>query len=92
MIACGMALILFLQLIQNKIDLFIISDRLCLLVLIFCTVSAIGISVKYHIGTSLVLNRNNIIPMRSRLVFRKTIFTRERIFVGSHRKSGQSLP
>ena len=53
-LACGMALTLFLQLIQSKIDLLIISDRLCLSALIFCTVSAIGISVKSHIGTSLV--------------------------------------
>ena len=53
-IACGMALTLFLQLIQSKIDLFIISDWLCLSVLIFCTVSAIGILVKSHIGTSLI--------------------------------------
>ena len=52
-LACGMALTLFLQLIQSKIDLLIISDRLCLSALIFCTVSAIGISVKSHIGTSL---------------------------------------
>ena len=50
-LACGMALTLFLQLI---IELFIVSDRLCLSVLIFCTVSAIGISVKSHIGTSLL--------------------------------------
>ena len=50
-LACGMALTLFLQ---SKIDLLIISDRLCLSALIFCTVSAIGISVKSHIGTSLV--------------------------------------
>ena len=49
-LACGMALTLFLQLIQSKIDLLIISDRLCLSALIFCTVSAIG---KSHIGTSL---------------------------------------
>ena len=55
-LACGMALILFLQLIQSKIDLFIISDWLCLPVLTFCTVSAIGISVKSHIGTSLILS------------------------------------
>ena len=54
-LACGMALTLILQLIQSKIDLFIISDRLCLSVLIFCTISAIEISVKSHIGTSLVL-------------------------------------
>jgi len=53
MIACGMALTLFLQLKQSKIDIFIISDRLCLSVLIFCTVSAIGILVKSRIGTSL---------------------------------------
>ena len=53
-LACGMALTLFLQLIQSKIDLLIISDRLCLSALIFCTISAIGISVKSHIGTSLV--------------------------------------
>ena len=52
-LACGMALTLFLQFIQSKIDLLIISDRLCLLALIFCTVSAIGISVKSHIGASL---------------------------------------
>ena len=49
-LASGMALALF---IQSKIDLLIISDRLCLSPLIFCTVSAIGISVKSHIGTSL---------------------------------------
>ena len=49
-----MALTLFLQFIQSKIDLLIISDRLCLSALIFCTVSAIGISVKSHIGASLV--------------------------------------
>ena len=53
-LACGMALTLFLQLIQSKIDLLSISDRLCLSALIFCTVSAIGISVKSHIGASLV--------------------------------------
>ena len=44
----------FLQLIQSKIDLLSISDRLCLSALIFCTVSAIGISVKSHIGASLM--------------------------------------
>ena len=55
-LACGMALTLFLQLIQSKIDLLSISDWLCLSALIFCTVSAIGISVKSHIGTSLVLD------------------------------------
>ena len=55
-LACGMALTLFLQLIQSKIDLLSISDRLCLSALIFCTVSAIGISVKSHIGASLLLN------------------------------------
>ena len=49
-----MALTLFLQLIQNKIELFIISDWLCLSVLIFCAVWAIGISVKSHIGASVV--------------------------------------
>ena len=49
-----MALTLFLQLTQSKIDLFIISDCLCLLVLTFCTVSVIGIAVKSHIGTSLI--------------------------------------
>ena len=38
----------------KQIDMFIISDRLCLSVLIFCTVSVIGISVKSHIGTSLM--------------------------------------
>ena len=54
-LACGMTLTLFLQLIQSKIDLLIISDRLCLSALIFCTVSAIGILVKSYIGTSLVL-------------------------------------
>ena len=59
-IACGMALTSFLQLIQRKIDMFIISDRLCLSVLIFCTVSAIGISVKSHISISLVMGSNNI--------------------------------
>ena len=53
-LACGMALTLFLQFIQSKIDLLIISDRLCLSALIFCTVSAIGISVKSHIGASLL--------------------------------------
>ena len=53
-LACGMALTLFLQFIQSKIDLLIISDQLCLSALIFCTVSAIGISVKSHIGASLV--------------------------------------
>ena len=37
----------------TKIDLLIISDRLCLSALIFCKVSAIGISVKSYIGTSL---------------------------------------
>ena len=35
-------------------DLLIISDRLCLSVQKFCTVSVIGISVKSHIGTSLI--------------------------------------
>ena len=59
-LACGMALTLFLQLIQSKIDLHIISDQLCLSALIFCTVSAIGISVKSHIGTSLYKTRSNI--------------------------------
>ena len=54
-LACGMALTLFLQLIQSKIDLLSISDRLCLSALIFCTVSAIGISVKSHIGASLII-------------------------------------
>ena len=53
-LACGMALTLFLKLMQNKIDLFITLDRLCLLVLTFCTVSSIRIVVKSHIGTSLV--------------------------------------
>ena len=53
-LACGMALTLFLQFIQSKIDLLIISDWLCLSVLIFCTVLAIGISVESHIVTSLV--------------------------------------
>ena len=53
-LSCGIALTLFLQLIQSKNDLLIISDRLCLSVLTFCTVSVIGISVKSHIGTSLV--------------------------------------
>ena len=53
-LACGMAQTLFLQLIQSKIDMFLTSDRLCLLVLIFCTVLVIGISVKSHIGTSLL--------------------------------------
>ena len=53
-LACRMALTLFLQFIQSKIDLLIISDRLCLSALIFCTVSAIGISVKSHIGASLL--------------------------------------
>ena len=53
-LACGMAQTLFLQLIQSKIDMFIILDRLCLSILIFCTLSGIGISVKGHIGTSLV--------------------------------------
>ena len=47
-LACGMALTLFLQFIQSKIDLLIISDRLCLSALIFCT-------VKSHIGASLVV-------------------------------------
>ena len=55
-LACGMALTLFLQLIQSKIDLLSISDRLCLSALIFCTVSAIRISVKSHIGASLGSN------------------------------------
>ena len=57
-LACGMALTLFLQLIHSKIDLLIISDRLCLSVLTFCTVSVIGISVKGHFGTSLVVTVN----------------------------------
>ena len=39
---------------QSKIDMLIISDRLCLSAITFCTVSAIGISVQSHIGTSLV--------------------------------------
>ena len=47
-LACGMAQTLC------KIDMFIISDQLCLSLLIFCTVSAIGISVKSHISTSLL--------------------------------------
>ena len=55
-LACGMALTLFLQLIQSKIDMFIISDRLYLSALIFCTVLVIGISVKNHIDTSLQIN------------------------------------
>ena len=53
-LACGMAQTLFLQLILSKIDLFIISDRLCLSTLTFCTVSATRISVKSHIGTSVM--------------------------------------
>ena len=54
-LACGMALIVFLQLIQSKIDLPIKSDRLCLSVLI---VSVIGILVKsYIIQNELVLHR-----------------------------------
>ena len=52
-LACGVALTLLLQLIQSKIDLLIISDWLCLSVITFLTVSAIGILVKSHIGTSL---------------------------------------
>ena len=60
-LACGMALTLFLQLIQNKIELFIISDRFCLSVLIFCTVSAIEIMVKSHIGTSLVITSTYVL-------------------------------
>ena len=55
-LACGMALTLFLQLIHSKIDMFIISDRLYLSALIFCTVLVIGISVKNHIDTSLQIN------------------------------------
>ena len=42
--------------LQSKNDLLIISYRLCLSNLTFCTVSVIGISVKNHIGASLVLN------------------------------------
>ena len=64
-LACGMALTLFLQLIQSKIDLLSISDRLCLSALIFCTVSAIGISVKSHIGASLMIEnvqQSSVIP------------------------------
>ena len=53
-LACGMALTFFFQLIQSNIDLLIISDQLCLSALIFCIVSAIGISVKSHIGTFLL--------------------------------------
>ena len=53
-LTCGMDLTLFLQLTQRKIDLFIIWDRLCLSALTFCTVLAIGISVKSHISTSLL--------------------------------------
>ena len=53
-LASGMAQTLLLKLIQSKIDMFIISDQLCLSVLIFCAVSVIGISVKNHIGTSLI--------------------------------------
>ena len=49
-----MVLTLFLQLIQSNIDLIIISDRLCISALTFCAVLAIGISVKGHIGTSLL--------------------------------------
>ena len=54
-LACGIALTLFLHFIQSKIDLLIISDWLCLLVLTICTVSVIGISVKSHISTSLLV-------------------------------------
>ena len=53
-LACGMALTLFLQLKQSKIDLLIILDWLRLSVLTFCIVSAIKISVKRHISTSLI--------------------------------------
>ena len=60
-LACGMVLSLFLQHIQSKIDMFIISDRLCLSVLIFCTVSAIEISVKSHIDTSLLARRSALV-------------------------------
>ena len=60
-LACGMALTLFLQLIQSNIDLLIISDQLCLSALIFCTVSAIGISQKIHIGTSLLVTKINLV-------------------------------
>ena len=40
---------------QSINDLLIISDRLCLSALTFCTVSVIGISVKSHIGTPLII-------------------------------------
>ena len=63
-LACGMALTWFLQLIQSNFDLLIISDRLCLSALIFCTVSAIGISVKSHIGTSLITSID-ILPSKN---------------------------
>ena len=42
--------------LTSKNGLLIISYRLCLSNLTFCTVSVIGISVKSHIGASLVLN------------------------------------
>ena len=57
-LACGMAQTLFLQLIQSKIDMSIILDRLCLSVLIFCTVSVIEISVKSYRYISTVIEIN----------------------------------
>ena len=48
-----------LQLLQSKNDLLIISDRLCLSVLTFCTVSVIGISVKSYICTPLPTKHDN---------------------------------
>ena len=55
-LTCGTALtLLFLQLMQRKIDLLAISDRLCLSVLTFCIVLVIGVLVKSHIGTSIIM-------------------------------------
>ena len=46
-LVCGMALSLLLQLIQSKIDLFIISDQLCLGI---DTITLIGIGNGSKIG------------------------------------------
>ena len=56
---CGMAQTLF---IQRKINLFIIPDRLCLSVLIFCTVSTYEIMVKSDIGTPLIVTLPSFEP------------------------------
>ena len=53
----------------------IISDRLCLSVSTFCTVSVIGMSVKSHIGASLngVKGLNEPLIQHCLNLFRRTI-------------------